>query len=1061
VVEKLDIPSINTEKCCDQVIVFDGVSKEIARVRGEGKSLNVVSTGNIMTVMFVSDYSNVKTGFRATYLAESIPDLSVPELQSESGVITSSLNISQPSLCMSLIYSLPSSGSLNIYADQSTAGKIYFRQTHTNLINGWRISRYVSNSTLDIRDDSTKLSIHLEGRKSKIFSIAECSTDGDDVYVFPGRYWEGYLPKNLTSKTRLRVSGETVSNCNHGGAYDKIAKTCVCPTGFAGPTCTEACGPNHFGLNCSGTCSSFQDGCKNIIFCNITHNCSCAAGFTGNKCEKECEPGTYGANCQNLCGKCKEGSCNKYTGECDDLCEEGYYPPLCQHQYAFLSQAPSIKERSFNSVVISANFQNPKGMGIPHLYEVQFKKIGSSEWNKTSVQEINSRSVVLITVTDLNVGTKYLLRIVVICEDGNSYRGDSVPTLQFETDCQVPNSNIYEMESRNITQSSFIITWNYPVYSDKWCPVDSFQIILQDQWKTYSQELPIIPFGVTTEGKVPGKVRHLTVNSRNGRNIQISWKRPLFTGSIKGYRIQYQCVKRFICEESCGNSSGSLETKEHSANLYNLLPHVQYKIRVAAYSSSQGPFTSVFATTKTTSPDVSPIASNQPIVSKSNTTVIVQWLPPPCPGRNGQLTGYHFSLTSETEKGTTILQNGTTKDLQTSFTSLTPMTQYQVFVYAMTSHGWNTDFKLVIPFSSSATVPDTVQNLEVYKRGRRMIGIRWAKPKRVYGTLESFTVAHHQKGSEDTFSHTMSPNACSGWPHLYCYTINKYLQPDKQYIVSVTARNHEIDEDGMASEINAVTRENAPDAPASLTIRRSTSTSFEMEWELPNLFNGELRSFLVNIEHIDSFNETECCEYFPVQELPVREESPIYNLEVTGLNPASTYIVSVSAKTITMGPSINATYHTSPLAPTDLKSPEVIGMAEDGHSYVLKIKPIHMISSTNSTYLLLVLPPGELSPPVIWERELLGKLIQAVNASFYIVSEFTSVELVSAQETEIGTGRTVTNGTLGQLMDPKLTPGYYRVGLALVQRYGHAISVDLATSNRFEFRAVDLERVVS
>ncbi|GLH01588.1 Down syndrome cell adhesion molecule-like protein Dscam2, partial [Gryllus bimaculatus] len=996
VVEKLDIPSINTEKCCDQVIVFDGVSKEIARVRGEGKSLNVVSTGNIMTVMFVSDYSNVKTGFRATYLAESIPDLSVPELQSESGVITSSLNISQPSLCMSLIYSLPSSGSLNIYADQSTAGKIYFRQTHTNLINGWRISRYVSNSTLDIRDDSTKLSIHLEGRKSKIFSIAECSTDGDDVYVFPGRYWEGYLPKNLTSKTRLRVSGETVSNCNHGGAYDKIAKTCVCPTGFAGPTCTEACGPNHFGLNCSGTCSSFQDGCKNIIFCNITHNCSCAAGFTGNKCEKECEPGTYGANCQNLCGKCKEGSCNKYTGECDDLCEEGYYPPLCQHQYAFLSQAPSIKERSFNSVVISANFQNPKGMGIPHLYEVQFKKIGSSEWNKTSVQEINSRSVVLITVTDLNVGTKYLLRIVVICEDGNSYRGDSVPTLQFETDCQVP-----------------------------------------------------------------GKVRHLTVNSRNGRNIQISWKRPLFTGSIKGYRIQYQCVKRFICEESCGNSSGSLETKEHSANLYNLLPHVQYKIRVAAYSSSQGPFTSVFATTKTTSPDVSPIASNQPIVSKSNTTVIVQWLPPPCPGRNGQLTGYHFSLTSETEKGTTILQNGTTKDLQTSFTSLTPMTQYQVFVYAMTSHGWNTDFKLVIPFSSSATVPDTVQNLEVYKRGRRMIGIRWAKPKRVYGTLESFTVAHHQKGSEDTFSHTMSPNACSGWPHLYCYTINKYLQPDKQYIVSVTARNHEIDEDGMASEINAVTRENAPDAPASLTIRRSTSTSFEMEWELPNLFNGELRSFLVNIEHIDSFNETECCEYFPVQELPVREESPIYNLEVTGLNPASTYIVSVSAKTITMGPSINATYHTSPLAPTDLKSPEVIGMAEDGHSYVLKIKPIHMISSTNSTYLLLVLPPGELSPPVIWERELLGKLIQAVNASFYIVSEFTSVELVSAQETEIGTGRTVTNGTLGQLMDPKLTPGYYRVGLALVQRYGHAISVDLATSNRFEFRAVDLERVVS
>ncbi|KAK7793753.1 hypothetical protein R5R35_000953 [Gryllus longicercus] len=1088
-----NIPSINTEPSFDKVIVFDGKYREIARESGQGKRLNAESPENIMIIQFVTDTDTRLSGFEATYETEFNPSaIGLFELQSESGILTSTLHLSQPHLCVSLIYSLPPSGSLNIYANQSNDNTILFRQIHTNEINGWHISRYVS-SFLDIRDSSTKLSVHLEGNKSKILNIAECTSDGDDIYVFPERHWRSVLPQIISSKTNLTAIGEAGNNCSHGGVYDKNARTCVCPTGFAGPTCTEACGPNHFGQNCSGRCSSFQDGCKNMIFCDTLRNCYCAAGFTGTNCEKECEPGTYGANCQNLCGRCKEGSCDKYTGECNNLCEEGYYPPLCQQRYAFLSQTPHVQERSWNNALISINFRNPNGMGVPHWYEVQYKKIGCDKWNKTSIQEIESRSTVVANVTDLHVGTKYLLRIVIICEDFNSYQGDAIPTVQFETQCQVPNSNDYNIVSSNITSSSFSITWNYPVHSDKWCPLELYEIILQDQWKTFSQELffPLnytvfsallpahqytvyvcaktkhgkapcsLPFAVTTEGEVPEKVRHLTVKSRNPRDIHISWRRPLFTGSIKGYRIQYECVTNIVCEESCSSSSGSLETTEQSANLFNLLPYAQYKIRVGAFSSRQGPYTTLFATTKPASPDVSPIASDQPIVSKSNTTVTVQWQPPPCPGRNGQLRGYHVSLATEAENGIRILQTGTTKHLEASFTSLTPMTQYQVYIYAMNSHGWNADFKLVIPFSSSGTVPDRVQNLQVYKKGRRMIGIRWARPSRVYGMLKSFTVSYQQKDTENKFSQTVLPSACSGWPHLICYTINKNLQSDKQYIVSVAARNTEIDEDGMVSEIIAKTRENAPEAPTSLKITRSTSTSFEMEWGLPNMFNGELRSFLINVEHIESLNESECCEYFPVQELPVREETPIYNLEVTGLNPASTYVVSVTAKTITLGPSINATYFTSPLPPTNLQSPQALGVADDGDSYLLKIQPTNITSTPNSKYLLLVLPSSELPPPVIWERELLEKLTEAVNASFYIVSEFTSAELVSAQEVKISTGSDVRNGTLGQLMDPKFSPGYYKVGLALVQRYGQAISVALATSNQFEFRTVDLGRVIS
>jgi len=60
-----------------------------------------------------------------------------------------------------------------------------------------------------------------------------------------------------------------------------------------------------------------------------------------------------------------------------------------------------------------------------------------------------------------------------------------------------------------------------------------------------------------------------------------------------------------------------------------------------------------------------------------------------------------------------------------------------------------------------------------------------------------------------------------------------------------------------------------------------TQTNLTIEWGHPDLLNGVLRSFLITLEEIESFNSSACCEYFPVQEVAVQSEKLNYRLEVS------------------------------------------------------------------------------------------------------------------------------------------------------------------------------------
>lgn len=53
-----------------------------------------------------------------------------------------------------------------------------------------------------------------------------------------------------------------------------------------------------------------------------------------------------------------------------------------------------------------------------------------------------------------------------------------------------------------------------------------------------------------------------------------------------------------------------------------------------------------------------------------------------------------------------------------------------------------------------------------------------------------------------------------------------------------------------------------------------------LQWHYPDMANGIIRSFVVNVEETEKHDQNSCCQVYPLVEIPVQEEMPLYQAEV-------------------------------------------------------------------------------------------------------------------------------------------------------------------------------------
>nr|XP_022303649.1 multiple epidermal growth factor-like domains protein 6 isoform X2 [Crassostrea virginica] len=127
-------------------------------------------------------------------------------------------------------------------------------------------------------------------------------------------------------------SQQCSGHCKNNVTCDHLTGVCNdgCAAGWNGSFCDKACGVGWYGPDCKLQCFGH---CKDNTSCNhLSGSCDgCAAGWAGSFCDKACAIGWYGPDCKHQCsGHCRDSTvCNQVTGSCDAGCAAGWHGLYC------------------------------------------------------------------------------------------------------------------------------------------------------------------------------------------------------------------------------------------------------------------------------------------------------------------------------------------------------------------------------------------------------------------------------------------------------------------------------------------------------------------------------------------------------------------------------------------------------------------------------------------------------------------------------------------------------------------------------------------------------------
>ncbi|CAI6363846.1 unnamed protein product [Macrosiphum euphorbiae] len=755
--------------------------------------------------------------------------------------------------------------------------------------------------------------------------------------------------------------------CLNGGFSDKNG--CTCPPGFKGNKCEHGCGPNAFGADCTGMCSIHKTHCRQMMFCTNNFGCKCPAGYTGDDCTTECKSGTYGVNCEQNCSeRCSSSSCDVYTGICNKGCTSSYIAPDCEEKYPWLKSPPQLESSDFRSLKLKIDFTSENILGSSNVssvyYQILFKATSNeSKFQYLELKEFKQKSVIEV-IDDLRPGISYTFGVILVSEDGN-YNIDDIKTVNYSTKCLVPRNLNYDVNL--LSGTDYInVTWNkINDQNEEDCKITDYLLKLMFnhtagiQQQSYSEEVKsnnnygyvfenllsgekyavqvtaISATGQATPSKISYiyttpygfvKIKNIKAKLNQSSSLIITWDvDEKYVNTTFTYVIKYKVNKHFSCsnEVITNNWTSLLVYNQTRREIWDLIPNTQYVIKVdpeiKGYNYNNYANV-VFVKTPISTPKLTPAINDKYGSYVTNQSAYFNWTinKADCSKLNGFFRGYQIILKDIVE-GTQV--ENFIKQNTVNYDGLKPDTKYELQVYVLTNYGYNSEQGLLIPFKTKTKFSVPVDELIVYKKDlkHKSIGIRWSFPDE--NIINGFIVSAIDENMNSTKQITIEPKRCGAWPKLYCTTFENLIL-NHQYTIKIKAKSIDYPTGGSAASVVSIFNDGFADKPENLRTTDVGSTHISLEWDIPLIFNGVLKSFIVNTEEISSKDIDKCCDSKPDIEIPITEELPTYNCTINHLKPGSTYSISVLSKTSLYG-------QTNRIHVTTLSTPEEADIIEN------------------------------------------------------------------------------------------------------------------------------------
>uniref|UniRef100_W5UH46 Protein sidekick-2 n=1 Tax=Ictalurus punctatus TaxID=7998 RepID=W5UH46_ICTPU len=415
--------------------------------------------------------------------------------------------------------------------------------------------------------------------------------------------------------------------------------------------------------------------------------------------------------------------------------------------------------------------------------------------------------------------------------------------------------------------------------------------------QTWSGDIGTYTCRVTSQGGNDSHTAHLKVrqlphapenpstilSSVEKRAINLTWAKP-FDGNSP--------LIRYILEVSENNAPwmvlvADVDPSSTALTVRELTPARSYQFRLCAENNvGRGAFST--DTRRISLPEEPPSAPPQNVIAsgRTNSSIMIQWQPPPENQQNGALQGYiiRYRLTGlPVDIQYKNISNPEVTNLLLE--DLIIWTNYEIEVAAYNGAGLGVYSHRVTEWTLQGVPTVAPGDVQVEAVNSTTIRFTWTapNPQFINGINQGYKLLAWQAGQgEELTLVTVRPNFQDGVHVGFISGLKKFTE----YFTSVLCFT--TPGDGPRSPAQRVhTHEDTPGAVGHLSFTEILDTSLKVSWREPHEKNGVLTGYRISWEEFNRTN-TRVTHYLPNVTLEYR---------VTGLTALTTYTIEVAAMT--------------------------------------------------------------------------------------------------------------------------------------------------------------------